>query len=288
MVAKVGPKTTTRAAKSAARTTTQNVTARATKTAGSLTKMVDKYTPSWLQGNLGDIKFVDKNLTRADKALTKMSTEAAKKTFVDQRIAKALEKAGEDASPKVIKQVTKGAVKEAEAQLASKGGAKLLGKAAKSSLKAGFFNGTKSLLGRLGALSNKIPVAGAFIAAITEVPDVIDGFKEGRGLAQIAKSVTKVGAAGVGAAIGGAIGSVVPVVGTAIGAIAGGFVGDLIGDKIGGGLFGSNHEQQETAEAAEEAPAQQHSAQKNSFGKLTDFGKGVYPAGSALAGLPIL
>jgi len=114
------------------------------------------------------------------------------------------------------------------------------GSAVEGSARFGLVNGAKNFIGRMGAVAKSIPVVGIAISTLFEVPAIIDGFKEGRGAAQIMKAGAAVTGATVGSIVGAAIGSVVPVVGTWIGGAIGAVVGGQLGDKVGGGLWGSN------------------------------------------------
>jgi len=115
------------------------------------------------------------------------------------------------------------------------------------------FTGNSAITSTLTNFSKKIPIVGTLMMGAFEVPDLIDGFKNGDGLQQVGRSSIKVatltGTATAGSALGGAIGTVLfPGVGTVIGGIlggiAGGFIGDSIGGFIGNTLFGKSIKEQ--------------------------------------------
>ena len=108
-----------------------------------------------------------------------------------------------------------------------------------------FANLGKKLIGKIGTVSRGIPGAALVLSSLGEIGNVVQGFKEGRGLAQIADSACKVTGITVGSAVGAGaaalalgliasnpVGWVVGGVGL-IGAIAGASYGGKIGDKIG-------------------------------------------------------
>jgi len=137
--------------------------------------------------------------------------------------------------------------------------------------------------------ATKIPKSLGLITAALEtamqLPAVVEGFKEGRGLAQTAKSATVVAGVtagtmagtGIGAVVGGAVGGFIgsffagvgAIPGAAIGAKVGAWIGGAVGaikggkagNAIGSGLFGSNKGAEPTAEnqqiAQQVAPQQQ-------------------------------
>lgn len=162
------------------------------------------------------------------------------------------------------------------AELAEKGIAKFAEGAAEGSLKAGIASKATSLLGKMGAVSKKIPVIGVAISAALELPDVVEGFKEGRGAAQVMKSGSVVTGTTVGAVVGAALGSFIPGPGNIIGGIVGGIAGEWLGRKLGSGLFGSNKGTEQVAAAQQPSPQ---------FGTMT--GVAPFDLNSPLAGLPI-
>lgn len=175
------------------------------------------------------------------------------------------------------------------AGLAEKGIAKVAEGAAEGSLKAGFASKASAFLGRMGNVSTKIPVIGVALTALCELPAVFEGFKEGRGLAQIAKSATAVTGATVGSIAGAAVGSLLGPVGTWVGGAVGAMVGNWVGDKIGGGLFGKNQDNAKIADAPHNMQRQQMPAQ---FGQMTAPssapGSMMFNINNPLAGLPPL
>lgn len=84
--------------------------------------------------------------------------------------------------------------------------------------------------------AKKIPIAGAAIGALFDIPDLLKAGKEGK--ASLAKQGLKTagGAAGTaaGSLIGGAIGALFGGVGAPIGVLIGGIVGDKVGHAVGG------------------------------------------------------
>lgn len=83
--------------------------------------------------------------------------------------------------------------------------------------------------------ATKIPIIGPAIQTAFEVPEIIEGFKQGRGLEAIGHSGTEVLGATAGMAIGQAL-IPIPVVGAVIGGMTGQFLADKFGDKV----FGKN------------------------------------------------
>lgn len=176
------------------------------------------------------------------------------------------------------------------AGLAEKGIAKVAEGAAEGSFKAGFASKASTFLGQMGKVAKGIPIVAVAINTLFEIPAVIEGFKEGRGLAQIMKSGAAVSGTTIGSIVGAALGTLVPIpaVGTWVGGAVGAMVGNWAGNKIGGGLFGNNHGNAKMADAYQ-MQRQQRPAQ---FGQMTApysaHSPMVFDINNPLAGLPPL
>ena len=174
------------------------------------------------------------------------------------------------------------------AKTAEKGIAKVTEGAAEGSARASFASGAAKFLGKMGAVAKGIPLVGVAISTLCELPAIFEGFKEGRGAAQIMKSGAAVTGTTVGSIVGAAAGSLLGPVGTLIGGAAGGWLGNIIGDKIGGGLFGSNRNEQP---AASHSPAPAYAMQQapRQFGSVTNpNGMAPFDINNPLQGLPPL
>lgn len=171
--------------------------------------------------------------------------------------------------------------------LAEKGISKVAEGAAEGSLKASFATKATSFLGRMGTVSKSIPVVGVALSSLLELPAIYDGFKEGRGAAQIMKSGSAVSGTTVGSVVGATIGSfILPGAGTFVGGAIGAMAGNLAGNKLGSGLWGSNKGTTLVAAApqVQQAPAQ--------FGSMTApngaMASAAFDFNNPLAGLPQL
>lgn len=172
--------------------------------------------------------------------------------------------------------------------LAEKGIAKVAEGAAEGSLKASFASKATSFLGKMAKVSKGIPVVGVALSTLCEVPALVQGFKEGRGAAQIMKSGSAVTGTTVGSIVGAALGTMIPIPGmTFVGGAIGAMVGNWAGNKLGSGLWGSNKGDSQVAAApqVQQAPQQFGSMTAPNGAMATG---GVYPPGSILEGLPIL
>lgn len=265
----------------------------------------------WLSKNFSEGKVYK----FADRKLTEMAEAGAKRAFIGEQVKEAVTALGEGASKEAIREATRTATQRAAAEFATVS-SEAVAKAAASSTANTVATKASGVLGKLGGLSNATVWGGA-VAAAFEVPDVIEGFKEGRGAAQIGKSASVVGGAIGGMALGTAIGTAIcPVAGSAIGAVAGFLIsgacalaGSWLGGKVGSGLFGDNkkslfggsdehkvtQEEVEAALAAQQAAvAQQQPQAQQSFGSMTVPGSMPMPAGQMggfdpnnyMAGLP--
>lgn len=98
----------------------------------------------------------------------------------------------------------------------------------------------------------KLPIIGGAIEAVVQLPEVFQGFSEGRGAAALGNFGTRVAATAasgwagfkagalVGTSLGGPLGT---FAGGAVGAVAGiavGLVGSWLGGEVADGLFGTN------------------------------------------------
>lgn len=146
-------------------------------------------------------------------------------------------------------------------------------------------NGAVKFLGKAGQVAKGFPIVGFALNALGEIPDVIDGFKEGRGLSQTAKSTTKIAAGTLGTVAALALASnPIGWAAVAIGTV-GYLAGNWIGDKVGSGLFGSNKSEEGQVAAAHQ-PNFQGQPQ---FLSATAKGAGempAYPEGFDLTPLP--
>ena len=164
------------------------------------------------------------------------------------------------------------------------------GSAVEGSTKFALVNGAKNFLGRMGTVAKGIPVVGAALSVLCEVPNIIEGFKEGRGAAQIMKSGAAASGVTIGSIVGGAVGTLIPIPGmTFVGGAIGAMVGGWFGDKVGGGIWGSNKgTTQEQAQPATVAVQQPHAQ----FGSKTLRNGAVAPIpfdfNNPYAGIPPL
>lgn len=188
------------------------------------------------------------------------------------------------ASKGLTKLAVKASVKAAE-NTAEKGFfAKLIGKVAGYVAPAA--KSTEGFLGKMGGVAaggGVFTKGNVAIAAAFEATDVIEGFKEGRGIRQTVQSATKVGA-GVAGGLAATAGAV------ALGVISGpvgwaalgiGAVGSAIGYMVGGkatSFLGHNQKGLfEKAQVAEVPATQQANAQ---------FGSKTMPANGAVTPIP--
>lgn len=87
----------------------------------------------------------------------------------------------------------------------------------------------RRVLARASGVARGVPLAGTLISAALEIPRVLQGFEDGRGLNAIMES----GGAMAGAAAGAVAGQAaipIPIVGAVIGGAVGYFLGDKAGD----------------------------------------------------------
>ncbi|MEI8388916.1 MAG: hypothetical protein WCG23_03415 [bacterium] len=172
---------------------------------------------------------------------------------------------------------------------AEKGIAKVAEGAAEGSARASFASGATKFLGKIGSVAKGFPLVGVVISTLCEIPAIFDGFKEGRGAAQIMKSGVAVAGTTVGAiALAALAANPVSLTALALGAV-GGIAGNWIGDKIGGGLFGSNRNEQPAAAAHSPAPAYAAQQAPRQFGSVTNpNGMASFDINNPLQGLPPL
>lgn len=90
-----------------------------------------------------------------------------------------------------------------------------------------------------GKTMSRIPVLGILISTAFEVPDIIDGFKNGDGMAQLGRSAVNVACTTVCAAALGALLAPIPG-GALIGAFIGGWIGSKLGKCLGNAIFGKS------------------------------------------------
>jgi len=134
----------------------------------------------------------------------------------------------------------------------------------KVGLKGTIARHASKFLGGVARTAKAVPILGAVIESAMQIPDVIEGFKEGRGLAQLAKSATMVGGSTLGAlALAAMATNPLGLAGMGL-AVVGGIAGTWVADKVGSGLFGSNKGE----EALAEAPVGQN-PEIPAFGKQT-------------------
>ena len=177
------------------------------------------------------------------------------------------------------------------AKTAEKGIAKVAKGAAEGSTRASFASGAAKFLGKIGSVAKGFPLVGVAISTLCEIPAIFDGFKEGRGAAQIMKSGAAVTGTTVGSIVGAALGSLIPIPGmTLVGGAAGGWLGNLIGNKLGGSLWGNNKAEQPVAAAAHyQAPAYAVQQAPRQFGSVTNpNGMASFDINNPLQGLPPL
>lgn len=90
-----------------------------------------------------------------------------------------------------------------------------------------------------GKTMSRIPVLGLLISTAFEVPDIIDGFKNGDGMAQIGRSAVNVACTTVCATALGALLAPIPG-GAIVGAFVGGWIGNKLGKFMGNAIFGKS------------------------------------------------
>ena len=117
-----------------------------------------------------------------------------------------------------------------------------------ASKSTGYAGSALEFLGKRSAGAVTGGVAAAAFEVFDEYSEVKQGFKEGRGLAQLGQSTVEVAGTGVGAGLGVAAGMAIGALGGPLGIIAGGLIGgwlgekfgNKIGDNVGTAVFGEN------------------------------------------------
>nr|DAN11158.1 MAG TPA: Morphogenesis protein 1 hydrolase [Herelleviridae sp.] len=122
----------------------------------------------------------------------------------------------------------------------AKGGGKTPPTGIVDNMKGASGKGVLSKLGGLGKYGKGLGIAGAGLSALSLVPMLMNGDKEG-----ITKGVSSIGGGAVGASIGGSIGALFGGVGAIPGSIVGGTIGSIAGDKFGGFVNDTNKKYKE-------------------------------------------
>lgn len=143
--------------------------------------------------------------------------------------------------------------------------------------KAGIAGKTKwlgGLKGSIGALGKRLPLLAGLFAIAVELPNIWSATKDEGifgGLAETAKTATRVTSGMVGGAIGAALLSPIPVVGPILGSI----VGYMAGDALASLVTGKSHTEKKIAAQNQAKQEQQQSSFKFDTGSTNPFAQGT-------------